>query len=102
MTLHVISQPELSKLRKSYAWRKLSGQVKAQEPVCRLQLDGCTQITTCVDHIIPAYQRPDLFLVRSYCIGSCASCNLLKGASPISALSTMKTPRALDFFDTRG
>lgn len=98
--LHEVKQPTLSQLRKSYAWRKLSSAVKDQEPVCRLQLDGCTQLTTCVDHIIPASQRPDLFLVRSNCQGACANCNLMRGVSPMSALSTMKTPRALGFFDT--
>ena len=95
--LSVVSQEDLSRVRKSHAWRKLSMTVKEEEPICRLQLPGCAQITTCVDHIIPASQRPDLFLVRSNCQGSCTPCNLKRGDKP---LSSMTPPRALEFFDT--
>ena len=95
--LSIVSQDELNRIRKTYEWRKLSAQVREEEPICRLWLPGCTRISTCADHIIPASRRPDLFLVRSNLQGACDSCNNKRGDKPLEFVTT---PRALGFFDT--
>ena len=82
--LHMVSCEELNQMRRTYAWRKLSEQVRAEEPTCRLRLPGCTGVSEVADHIIPASQAPDLFLVRSNIRGSCKSCNDLRGRLPVS------------------
>lgn len=84
-------------------WRHLRTQVIREEPTCRLQLEGCTTITTTADHIIPRSQRPELTLVRSNCRGACESCNLRRGNRDLDKMradEARKTgpPPALGFF----
>lgn len=43
--------------------------------VCWLQYDGCTQIATTGDHVIPRSQRPDLELDVSNGRPACLKCN---------------------------
>lgn len=62
-------------------WRKLRAQVLKEEPTCRIRLPGCTHTATTADHIIPASQRPDLYLVRSNIRGACSQCNSRLGGA---------------------
>lgn len=73
--------------RSTQAWRKLAKQVAREEPVCWLQLDGCTGASTTGDHVIPVVDRPDLALVRSNVHGACSPCNYKRGNLPIGALN---------------
>jgi 5-methylcytosine-specific restriction endonuclease McrA len=68
------------------AWKQLRARVLAEEPTCRLQLPGCTTISTTADHIIPRSQRPDLELVRANVQGACKSCNYKRGNADVQAL----------------
>ena len=80
------------------AWRKLRAQVLAEEPLCRIRIDGtCTTISTQADHIIPIALRPDLAMVRANIQGACAPCNRYKGSSGITAESS-RHAEALAFF----
>lgn len=87
--------------RKTRAWRKLRDQVVLEEPICWLQLEGCTYWSTTGDHIIGVTERPDLALVRSNVRGACAPCNHKRGNLPISALArpVEQRPQALDIFE---
>jgi 5-methylcytosine-specific restriction endonuclease McrA len=95
--LHTVSRKELDQMRRTHAWRKLSEQVRREEPTCRLGLPGCTGVSEVSDHIIPASQAPDLFLERSNVRGSCKHCNDLRGRLPVE---DFYEPPALRFFDT--
>jgi 5-methylcytosine-specific restriction endonuclease McrA len=86
----------MSRTIHSRAWTKLALQVRAEEPTCRLQLPGCTTVSTTADHIIPRSQRPDLEMVRSNLQGACKNCNYKRGNLPIEAI---RTPKALSYFD---
>lgn len=80
------------------AWRRLRTQVIKEEPTCRIQLPGCTHISTTADHIIPVSIRPELELVRANCRGACAHCNYKRGAKTTQPKGR---PRALDYFNTK-
>ncbi|ASW89586.1 HNH endonuclease [Mycobacterium marseillense] len=80
----------------SYKWRKLRAQVLKEEPTCRLQLEGCTGVSTSADHIIPTSINPSLALVRSNLQGACKECNDRRGNRD---LSPAEPPPALAFFD---
>jgi 5-methylcytosine-specific restriction endonuclease McrA len=67
-------------------WRKLRDRVIREEPICRIQLLGCTGYSTTADHIIPRSVRPDLILVRSNLRGACQHCNSARG-------NAMRAPR---------
>jgi 5-methylcytosine-specific restriction endonuclease McrA len=95
--MKAVKPEQLSRIRHTEAWRRLSEQVRQEEPTCRLQLPGCTRLSETADHIIPVSVRPDLALVRSNCQGACQSCNRKRGNLP---LSTYREPQALGFFDT--
>lgn len=86
--------------RSTRAWRKLKDQVVEEEPDCRLQLPGCTFVSTTADHILTVRDRPDLALVRSNLRGSCESCNRRRLAKPDTELPIGAVPRsrALDIF----
>jgi len=60
-------------------WRALSKQVRNEEPLCRHCLrDGRVEAATCVDHIVPISQAPDLRLVRSNLQALCHACHTRK------------------------
>lgn len=85
------------------AWRYLRDQVVREEPICWLQLPGCTTASTTADHVIPRSERPDLTMVRTNLRGACQSCNLKRGtkdANKILADEARKhqPPEALGFF----
>ena len=77
------------------AWRRLRDQVVREEPVCRLQLPGCTHVSTTADHIIPVSVAPHLAMTRTNIQGACTSCNLKRGNLPIIEV---RKPKALNFF----
>jgi len=77
---------------------EIGNQDVANEPTCRLRLDGCTGVSTTADHIIPRSQRPELTLTRANLQGACRRCNSKRGNNPIQANTR---PRALSFFDTK-
>jgi hypothetical protein len=72
--------------RGTQAWRRLAKLAAREEPVCWLQLEGCTQVSTTGDHLEPVTARPDLALVRSNVRGACGPCNERRGNLPLSAL----------------
>lgn len=89
--------------RSTAAWRRLAKQAASEEPVCWLQLEDCTRVSTTGDHIIPVTARPDLALVRANVHGACSSCNYKRGNLGLGSLrlgtaSTLRAP-ALDIFD---
>ena len=60
-------------------WRALSKQVRMEEPLCRHHLrEGRVEAATCVDHIVPISQAPDLRLVRSNLQALCHACHTRK------------------------
>lgn len=89
--------------RSTHAWRVLAKKAAEQEPVCWLQLEGCTTRSTTGDHVIPVVDRPDLALVRSNVRGACAECNYKRGNLPIESLRlgsrSAAQPPALSVFD---
>lgn len=87
--------------RSTQAWRKLAKQVAREEPVCWLQLPGCTGLSTTGDHVIAVVDRPDLALVRSNARGACSSCNNRRSNMPVEAmrLGDREQPAALSIFD---
>lgn len=86
--------------RRTRAWRKLRDLVVLEEPECRLQLPGCTRISTTADHIEHYKTHPHLALERRNLRGSCETCNKKRGAKQDAqlALGTAPRPRALDIF----
>lgn len=96
------------RIRSTRAWQRLAKQVCTEEPICWLQLDGCTGRSTTGDHIIGASARPDLALVRSNVRGACRHCNNKRGHLPPDIARQMygtpdreaEKPRALTIFDT--
>lgn len=89
--------------RSTSAWRRLAKQVAREEPICWLQLDGCTKVSTTGDHVITVTERPDLALVRSNVHGACSSCNYKRGNLPLESLriggpGANSRPAALDIF----
>lgn len=70
-------------IRGTRAYRKLRDQVVTEEPICWLQLTGCTGHSTTADHVIPFAERPDLGMIRSNLRGACEPCNRKRGASGI-------------------
>jgi len=80
----------------TWGWRQLRDQVIREEPLCQLQLPGCTHISTTADHIIPRSQAPQLAYARQNLRGSCRSCNDKKSNHPAQHFTR---PRALAFFD---
>ena len=86
--------------RNTRAWQKLATQVVLEEPVCWLQLPGCTIRSTTADHIIPPLQASHLAMVRSNLRGACKHCNSSRQDTPIDQLDGIRNrPAALTFFD---
>lgn len=83
--------------RGSRAWRKLRAQVIAEEPLCWLQLPGCTRLSTTADHILTFKERPDLAMVRANLRGACAHCNYSRNDTPVTMLN-QDNARALEWF----
>lgn len=53
---------------------------KPEHMFCALHLAGCTEIATCIDHIVPPQNRDDpLFWDTSNHQPSCIHCNSVKG-----------------------
>ena len=77
-------------------WRKLSARVITEEPLCRLNLRGCTGRSQQADHIIPVSVAPQLVYERSNLQGACAWCNNKRGNRDLAALRPAK---ALSFFE---
>lgn len=77
-------------------WRRLSAQVVAEEPVCQLNMAGCTHYSEQADHIIPVSVAPHLVFVRANLQGACAWCNNLRGNRDLVML---RKPKALSFFE---
>lgn len=98
------------RIRSTAAWQRLAKQVIEEEPICWLNLTGCTTRSTTGDHIIPAAIRPDLALVRTNVRGACNSCNNKRKHLPPELAREMygtatptahqTRPRALDIFNT--
>jgi 5-methylcytosine-specific restriction endonuclease McrA len=87
-------------------WGKLSKQVAREEPICWLQLPGCTGRSTGADHYYPVKTHPHLKDVRENLRGACLHCNTARGATPVHQLDKLRAtmaakrqpPRALGFF----
>jgi len=77
------------------AWRKLRDQVVREEPLCRLRLVGCTNLSQTADHIITVHDRPDLAMVRGNLRGSCHHCNYKRNKHAVVVPIASK---ALEFF----
>ncbi len=56
------------------AWRKLSRQVRLEEPIC--YEPGCGQPSTSADHIVPVLEWPAGGLRRDNVRGSCSKHNM--------------------------
>jgi 5-methylcytosine-specific restriction protein A len=60
-------------------WRRLREVVLAEEPLCVLcKVEGRTEPSTCVDHVVPFNGNWDLFVRRDNLRGLCATCNSKK------------------------
>lgn len=68
--------------RNTQEWKRLRRRVVAEEPVCWLQLPGCTTVSTVADHVKPVSTHPELALIRSNVRGACESCNKKRGGFP--------------------
>jgi hypothetical protein len=89
----------------SRRWRRLRDQVVREEPMCRLQLPGCTRLSTTGDHIVPVAHRPDLKFERFNVRGSCSHCNMHRGSRPLESVRRelmrrrqVPSAAALEFF----
>ncbi len=69
------TRPERHEFYGTQAWRRLSQQVRREQPFCK-----CGQPTTQADHIFNIRLRPDLKLVRGNVIGLCLTCHSRKTA----------------------
>lgn len=81
---------------KTYAWRRLSARVVAEEPLCKIALAGCTGLSEQGDHIVPVSVAPELALMRHNVQGACAWCNNKRQNRNLDAL---REPKALSFFE---
>lgn len=93
-------------------WRDLALRTRREEPICRINLPGCTRFSTTADHIIPVSLRPDLAFDRSNTAGACRSCNYRRGNIPWNQLPQLREAiatqqpadcepqRRASFFDT--
>lgn len=66
--------------------------------VCHLQLDGCTQVATTGDHLIPRSVRPDLEYDVDNGRPACVHCNCERKAAPLRPRPVVD---ARDFFESR-
>lgn len=55
-------------------WRTVRARILRRDPVCLLQLPGCTTIATTADHIIPVAKGGELYDMANL-RGACRDCN---------------------------
>jgi len=70
----------------TYRWRKYSSWFlnQPENVMCKLQLNGCTRVSGCVDHIDPPDGPDDpRFWDETNHQGACIHCNSVKGHSKI-------------------
>lgn len=82
--------------RRSRAWRILSARVRQEEPICWLQLAGCTGVSETADHVIPVIVAPELALVRTNLRGACIPCNSKRQDLPVDQLDHLRGDPAGD------
>lgn len=75
--------------RQTRAWVKLRDRVVREEPVCWLQLPGCTGVSQTADHVLTVKARPDLALERSNLHGACHHCNNKRKGKTIAQLADL-------------
>lgn len=93
------SSPLRTKKWGGHAAQKWSRAVRAKYgDRCWLQLEGCTGIATCADHIIPKSERPDLAYDINNGRPACRPCNSRRGTDFLAAAPTIDN-RA-DFFSS--
>ena len=66
-------------IRASAIYTRLAKRVVKEEPLCWLQLDSCTRVSTSADHIIGIHASHDLALEGSNLRGACTNCNDRRG-----------------------
>ena len=64
---------------KDRRWSWLSKRVRREEPLCRIQANGCTRVTEVADHIVPHRGNVSLAFNRRNLQGACRFCNSVKG-----------------------
>jgi 5-methylcytosine-specific restriction protein A len=77
---------DYTKLEHTYKWQKYSKWFlrRPENQICKLHLQGCTLIATCVDHIIaPSGPDDPLFWEPSNHQAVCIHCNSVKGRKTI-------------------
>lgn len=84
----------LSRIHSTQAWRTLAKHTIKTQPVCWIQLPGCTHISTTADHVIPISIRPDLALHPSNVRGACKTCNDRRGNIPADQLDQLRAMRS--------
>lgn len=92
----------------SHKWRKLSRQVRQEEPRCWLRFTGCTTVSDTADHIITIDEcertgRTELIYDRANVRGACHHCNSKRNSLSVQDIKHMvgaadRTSKALDFF----
>ena len=82
----VINGVEQIDPRHTRAWRTLRDRVVVEEPLCQLQLPGCTRLSTTADHKVPVVDAPELALERTNLQGACRPCNDKRRNLPLEAL----------------
>jgi 5-methylcytosine-specific restriction endonuclease McrA len=92
----MLDHAEAARLWRTQEGKRLSAQVVSEEPLCRIRLAGCTDISTQADHIIAISVQPALWNVRDNLQGACAWCNNHRQARD---LAEMHEPQALSFFN---
>lgn len=58
-------------------WRTVRARVLRRDPLCLLNLPGCTTVSTTADHILPVARGGDLYALDNL-RGACFSCNRQK------------------------
>lgn len=58
-------------------WRTMRARILRRDPMCQLNLLGCTTVATCVDHIVPVSRGGPMFDPDNL-RGACRSCNRQK------------------------
>jgi hypothetical protein len=82
---------ECRRIRSSSRYTQLSKRVVAEEPICWLQLDGCTHRSTSMDHVVPLHTDHSQGLVRSNCRGACHNCNTWRARRSLRQTAILRT-----------
>lgn len=81
-------------------WQALRDKVIRAQPMCRLQLAGCTGRSQTADHILTVKARPDLAWSLANLQGACHHCNRRRNAKPIEDVIDLRgQAQALAFFE---